>query len=82
MLDQPHNAGLIIGLGCALSSIPFAKLTAKKLAVEVRRVFANEKGVKNNAAKIGETIRAESDRALDIYSDIVETALRGDAGQK
>ena len=79
MLDQPHNAKSILSLGCGLSAVPFAKLSAKKIVGELQKVFMNDKGVKTTAAKVGERIRAESERSLNIYCDVIDSyTKRGD----
>eukprot|EP01039_Chlorochromonas_danica_P007441 gene7441-8228_t len=72
MLDQPHNARTILSLKCGLATIPYSALTAAKLTKELQRVFADEKGVRESAEKIGEQIRAECATSLDVYCDAVE----------
>eukprot|EP01038_Epipyxis_sp_PR26KG_P005422 gene5422-7511_t len=72
ILDQPHNAKIIVSLGCANTFIPFTKLTAKKIVDQLFRIFSNEGNIKENAAKIGEEVRFESGASLDYYCDVIE----------
>ena len=65
MLDQPHNAKMLVALGVANEFIPFSSMTAQKVTYAVKRVLTNEGGVHEAAQKVGEFVRNESARTLD-----------------
>ncbi|HET9183291.1 MAG TPA: glycosyltransferase [Candidatus Angelobacter sp.] len=56
--DQPLWAELVHGLGCAGGVVPFAELTAAKLATAVQKTL-NDQRLYARAAEVGEKIRAE-----------------------
>jgi len=72
MLDQPHNAKLIIKMGCAPTSIPFQKLTSKKLIAALSQVFANDSKFQGNARIVSEQINAENSSTADKFCAILE----------
>lgn len=75
MLDQPHNAKVVNTIGCSLETVPFSKISAKKLSNIINQIHLNKKSVKTKAAEVGRRIREESDTAMEKYCNIIEEAL-------
>jgi sterol 3beta-glucosyltransferase len=76
MLDQFHNAKLLVDLGVSPGSTPFTKkLTADQLAHQVRRAIT-ESSFAAQAKVFGSHVTAESANCLARYSSLVETWAR------
>ena len=71
MLDQPHNAKMLHSLGVARDIVPYAKLNARNLTRAVGKVLANDKLVKEAAAKQGRFIREESEGNGARYVELI-----------
>ena len=75
MLDQPHNAKIVVALGAAPSFVPYSvKLRAAELASAMARAMDPAQPFAAAAARCGAEIRAESAGALDRYAALVEGA--------
>ena len=75
MMDQPHNANTILGLGVAPAILPFAKLTAARLAPLLSAAIATDvagAGYRRRAQECAEQIREESTSCMGRYCDIIE----------
>ena len=75
MLDQHHNAQLIVSLKCAPNSIPYSKLSLHNLSEAVKKILDSNLGsiYRHNAFKYGDYVNTESKRSLDTYCDIIES---------
>lgn len=71
MLDQPHNAQLILGLGCAPCCIPYSSLTSIKLSKALGDVFENKKQIYSVCQKVKERILEESRQSLAFSVDMM-----------
>jgi UDP:flavonoid glycosyltransferase YjiC (YdhE family) len=71
MLDQPHNAKMLHSLGVARDIVPYAKLNARNLTRAVGKVLANDKLVKEAAAKQGRFVREESEGNGARYVELI-----------
>ena len=78
LLDQPHNASVVLGLGVTPCSIPFSKLTTRNLTAAVKKILDNPV-YSTKAKELGEFVRRESAQALDLACDTVEQQFRRDA---
>lgn len=80
MLDQPHNAQLVVKLGVAPAVLPFQELSAKRLSDLISRVVDvdSPKGsaYARTAATLGQQVRHESEAAITSFCDIIESAAR------
>lgn len=76
MLDQTHNAKIIVDLNCAPCYLPYSSLTTQKLYQAIMKVIVPIDGEKYRVAamKCGEYIRKESEEGIDKYCNIVENA--------
>ena len=75
MLDQPHNAKIIVGLGAAPCAVPYsATLRSASLASAIGRAMDPTQPFAAAAARIGAEVRAESAGALETYATAVEGA--------
>jgi sterol 3beta-glucosyltransferase len=78
MVDQPHNAKLLVRLGVAAGIVPFGKLSVERLAVPLRRIL-DERGdgpLCAAARDVAEKIVMESEGNLGRYAEAVEGAAR------
>lgn len=76
MLDQPHNAKIVVALGAAPASVPYsAKLRAAALAGAIAKAMDPAQPFAAAAARLGAEIRLESAGASDRYAAAVEAAL-------
>ena len=76
MLDQPHNAVMLKRLGVAPTSIPFASITAKKVAKGLELILNDAKGgnmIQARAKEVGQVITKESETSLNQACDLIET---------
>lgn len=78
LLDQPHNASVVLGLGVAPCSIPFSKLNTRKLVDAVKMILKNA-AYTAKAKELGEFVCRESAHALDLACDTVEGQCRARA---
>jgi sterol 3beta-glucosyltransferase len=70
MLDQPHNAALLLALGVAPAVVPFdRRVSSSRLAPPLRAIL-DEKG----EGALGARVRAESAGAAERFAAIVEAA--------
>jgi sterol 3beta-glucosyltransferase len=75
MLDQPHNAKLVVSLGAAPAAVPYsATLSAATLAAAMERAMDPARPHVAAAARLGEEVRAESAGASDRLASAVEGA--------
>ncbi|KDO34719.1 hypothetical protein SPRG_00781 [Saprolegnia parasitica CBS 223.65] len=74
MLDQPHNAKVLVRLGVAPCALPFGKLSAPALARALQDVLANVKDIQARAKTIGDSLRDECADALEQYMQLITTA--------
>ncbi len=84
MLDQPHMAKVILGLGVAPGVLPFSQLSVSRL-VPLLRVATNETSstqYRHCAQKYAEQIHLESSSCLDIYCSLIEDHTRSFQNQK
>ena len=75
MMDQPHNASTILGLGVAPAILPFAKLTAARLAPLLSAAIATDvagAGYRRRAQECAEQIREERLSCMHRYCDVIE----------
>jgi UDP:flavonoid glycosyltransferase YjiC (YdhE family) len=75
MLDQPHNAQVVVRLGCAAGILPFGKLNARALSQLITTALAADatgNKIRRCAQLCGEQVRRESATSLDEYSNIIE----------
>ncbi|OQR97556.1 hypothetical protein ACHHYP_10738 [Achlya hypogyna] len=73
LLDQPHNAKVLVGLGVAPKTIPFRHLSAKHLALAVQGVFRNVDNVQGKARDVGKSLQEEAAGALERYCGLITT---------
>ena len=78
MLDQPHNARLIHGLGVAPCVVhSSAHLNHKTVSNAITKVLTNWKpkngqgGIQDKARVFGEIVRKESEGAVQMYVDVI-----------
>jgi sterol 3beta-glucosyltransferase len=78
MLDQPHNAKLILGLGVAPCVVHSSShLNHKTVSAAVTKVLTNWKpkngqgGVQEKARVFGEIVRKESEGSAQMYVDVI-----------
>mmetsp|Transcript_19964 Transcript_19964/g.28401 ORF Transcript_19964/g.28401 Transcript_19964/m.28401 type:complete len:449 (+) Transcript_19964:76-1422(+) len=73
MLDQPHNAKMILGLGVAPAILPFSHLSVKRLApLLISAISSTTTDYRRCAEKYAEQIRLESSSCLETYCTIIE----------
>ena len=77
MLDQPHNASILVGLQCAPCVLKYSSLNCDNLSSAIHKVLDEKTGevYRQQALKWGEVIKEESECSLDKYCDIVEGAV-------
>ncbi len=73
MLDQPHNADIVIRLKCAIQSIPFQHIYKKKkiLFSVISRTLDNENNILEKAMGVSQVIAQESASSLENSIDII-----------
>ncbi len=73
LADQPIWAELAHGLNCAGPGVPYAELTAERLAQTIMTTLADSK-YRQAAAALGEKVRAEqgASKARQLIEDLVE----------
>ncbi|EQC41538.1 hypothetical protein SDRG_01501 [Saprolegnia diclina VS20] len=74
LLDQPHNAKVLVRLGVAPCALPFGKLAAPGLARAVQDILTNAKDIQARATAIGISLRDECANALAQYMQLITTA--------
>ena len=75
MLDQPHNAKIVVALGAAPAAVPYSvKMGAVVLAGAIAKAMDPAQPFAAAAARLGAEIRAESAGALQQYATAVEAA--------
>jgi sterol 3beta-glucosyltransferase len=79
-LDQPHNAGKIVSLGCAPAAIRYsATLSAATLSAAIAKAMDPAQPYVAAAKRLGEFVRAESAGACNRYAAVIESCRRGAA---
>eukprot|EP00326_Haptolina_ericina_P024779 CAMPEP_0181189800 /NCGR_PEP_ID=MMETSP1096-20121128/11856_1 /TAXON_ID=156174 ORGANISM="Chrysochromulina ericina, Strain CCMP281" /NCGR_SAMPLE_ID=MMETSP1096 /ASSEMBLY_ACC=CAM_ASM_000453 /LENGTH=139 /DNA_ID=CAMNT_0023278979 /DNA_START=54 /DNA_END=473 /DNA_ORIENTATION=+ len=76
MLDQPHNARLCVALGLAPAWLPFTRLTASRLAKQLRVILTEPRDgpLHRAASAVAALVRAESAHSANMFCDIIEEA--------
>jgi sterol 3beta-glucosyltransferase len=76
MLDQPHNAQILVSLGVAPAVVPYnSRLSAATLAAAVAKVL-RDGDYRDAAEHWGRVVREESAHSLERYSELIESAPR------
>jgi hypothetical protein len=78
MLDQPHNAEILIKAKCALQAIPFHLIYKKKkvLFSTISRSLQNEHNILENAIRMRDQVLRESELSLQSSIDIIDNHIQ------
>lgn len=77
MLDQPHNARLMVGLGVAPGAVPYASLTAARLGAQLRAALGPQgAALREKAREAAAHVQRESAAGLARMCQAVEGAQR------
>lgn len=78
MVDQPHNARVLVRLGVAAGIVPFGKMSVDRLLPPLRRILdeGGDGPLCRAARDLAERIGRESEGNLERYADAVEGAGR------
>jgi len=74
MLDQPHNAKILVSLGVAPCIVPYKSMNAKNLSKAIAKILSNDKGIRETAERIKSFVMQESEGNGTKYCEVVETA--------
>lgn len=74
MLDQPHNAQILINLKCALTIVPYNhKLTSLMLINALKKVLNGDGKLRESCFKISQIIEEENVNAMDFYVEKISS---------